>query len=181
MAPQTEVISSWSYSLTFRNLSCPKKKFRYPLLTVVWELVLHQGRIQIQPFFSLLMAAAYLLYRLSTVYRIKHGGGASGERWENPPPMLVTTGPYAFSRNPVYVGHALFLIGLALLLKSLFVARCSATNTGWPNYSGRRNLNGKAESSVGCQASSDTAGGVQRSIIDDLVDRGTCGRSEVLR
>ena len=90
----------------------------FPLVTVAWELVLHQGRIQLQPFFSLLMLAGYLLYRLSTAYRIKHGGGASGERWENPPPRLVATGPYAFSRNPVYVGHVLFLIGLALLLKS---------------------------------------------------------------
>ena len=37
------------------------------------------------------MLADYLVYRLSTRYRIKHGGGALGESWEKPPEELITT------------------------------------------------------------------------------------------
>lgn len=96
--------------------------FLYPLVTMAWELFLHRGRIQVQPFFLFLMLAGYLVYRLSTRYRIKHGGGALGESWEKPPEELITTGPYGCSRNPVYLGHILFLIGLTLFLKSLLAA-----------------------------------------------------------
>ena len=41
---------------------------------------------------------------------------------DNPPERLVTTGPYAHTRNPIYLGHIIFLVGLALFLKSAFAA-----------------------------------------------------------
>ena len=37
----------------------------------------------------------------------------------NPPPKLVTTGPYAFARNPMVTGVFLLLFGLGLLLGSI--------------------------------------------------------------
>lgn len=35
---------------------------------------------------------------------------------------LVTTGPYAISRNPIYVGNTFIVLGIAILLSSLWMA-----------------------------------------------------------
>lgn len=72
------------------------------------------------------MIVGYLLYKLSTRYRVKHCGGGAGEKWEKQPQRLITTGPYAFTRNPVYLGHLIFLIGLAVTLNSLIAAILAA-------------------------------------------------------
>ena len=37
----------------------------------------------------------------------------------NPPPKLVTTGPYAYVRNPMLSGVFIFLLGLGILLNSI--------------------------------------------------------------
>jgi len=37
----------------------------------------------------------------------------------NPPPKLVTTGPYAHTRNPMLTGLFVLLFGLGLLLQSI--------------------------------------------------------------
>ena len=38
-----------------------------------------------------------------------------------PSTALVVNGPYAFTRNPIYVGFALAYLGLAIMLTSLWV------------------------------------------------------------
>ena len=38
------------------------------------------------------------------------------------PSSLLTTGPYAFSRNPMYLGWAILAVGLAILVNSLWLA-----------------------------------------------------------
>ncbi|HEX7343428.1 MAG TPA: isoprenylcysteine carboxylmethyltransferase family protein [bacterium] len=37
----------------------------------------------------------------------------------NPPPKLVTSGPYAYVRNPMYAGAFIALIGVGVLLRSI--------------------------------------------------------------
>jgi len=37
----------------------------------------------------------------------------------NPPPKLVTTGPYAYVRNPMVSGVFIWLFGLGVLLRSI--------------------------------------------------------------
>lgn len=87
-----------------------------PLVVLAWELLLHHGTPRFQPWFLLLMAWGYLQYKLVGRYRIGLGGGGPGMK--TMPERLVTGGPYAYTRNPMYLGHLIFLAGLALTLRS---------------------------------------------------------------
>lgn len=88
----------------------------YPVVVVVWELAWNGGRLNIAPAFLPLLAWGYLQYRLVGRYRLRLGGGGPG--MDTPPERLVTTGPFALCRNPMYLGHLIFLAGLALSLRS---------------------------------------------------------------
>ena len=64
-----------------------------------------------------LMAWGYLQYRFSGSYRIRRAGGPPGMS-QGQPDRLVTTGPYAITRNPMYLGHLVFLTGLTIATRS---------------------------------------------------------------
>jgi hypothetical protein len=101
----------------------------YPLLTLIFELIVHSGRIQINPWFLPLMIWGYLQYRLCGNYRTARGGGGPGP--EIPPERLVSSGLYAYTRNPMYLGHIIFLIGLTLTLQSWLAALITIAVAIW--------------------------------------------------
>lgn len=101
----------------------------YPFLTLLWEYFSRGGNLSLNLWFSPLLLWGYLQYRLCGLYRIKHGGGGPG--LETPPDRLVDTGPYAYTRNPMYLGHLVFLIGLTLTLQSLFAALITIAVAVW--------------------------------------------------
>lgn len=101
----------------------------YPLITIAWELLIHRGRLEFQPIFLPLMAWGYLQYRLCGAYRVKRGGGGPG--FDTPPERLVMSGPYAYTRNPMYLGHLIYLAGLALSLQSLLAAVITLATAIW--------------------------------------------------
>ena len=107
----------------------------YPLLAVAWELLIHR-RLNVQPIFLPLMVWGYLQYRLCGRYRLKRGGGGPGI--ETPPERLVLSGPYAYTRNPMYLGHIIFLAGLALTLQSLFAVVIALVTAIWFHLRVRR-------------------------------------------
>ncbi len=100
----------------------------YPLLAVGWELG-WRGGLDLHPAFLPVMLWGYLQYRLCGWYRVKRGGGGPG--LDVPPERLVLGGPYAYTRNPMYLGHIIYLIGLALTLQSLFAAALAAATAVW--------------------------------------------------
>lgn len=75
-----------------------------------------------------LCALGFFLYRAAGTYRRERDAGPDG--FAQPPVRLVTTGPYALSRNPMYLGHLLFLAGLALATGS----RIAAAGLVWQAY-----------------------------------------------
>ena len=104
----------------------------YPIVTIAWELLFNRGSLSFEPLFLPLMLWGYLQYRLCGRYRIKHGGGGPG--LETLPERLVSTGPYAYSRNPMYLGHIIFLLGLTLTLKSLLAALITVATAIWFHF-----------------------------------------------
>ena len=88
----------------------------YPVVALVWEVAINGVRFEPNLWFAPLMIWGYLQYRLCGRYRVSRGGGGPG--LETPPDRLVATGFYAYTRNPMYLGHIIFLIGLTLTLKS---------------------------------------------------------------
>lgn len=69
--------------------------------------------------FAALLPWGYLQYRLCGEYRTRRGKGGPGMR--RPPETIVTSGPYAVTRNPMYLGHVVFLTGLTLVTRSRLV------------------------------------------------------------
>lgn len=89
----------------------------YPLLIVLLEILWQQGLPDIVIWGVPLLPWGYLQYRLCGDYRTRHGGGGPGI--EVPPERIVDTGIYGWLRNPMYLGHMIFMAGLAITFQSL--------------------------------------------------------------
>jgi protein-S-isoprenylcysteine O-methyltransferase Ste14 len=77
----------------------------------------------------LLLVWGYLQYRLVGSYRWRHGGGGPGP--EVPPQRIVANGLYRTTRNPMYLGHLIFLAGLALTLRSWLALAILIASAAW--------------------------------------------------
>jgi len=97
----------------------------------------------IVPWFALLLAWGFLQYLLVGRYRRRLGGGGPG--MTVPPESLVTSGPYAWCRNPMYLGHLIFLVGLALGLASWAGASLALGTAVWLQFRVRRDERRLAE------------------------------------
>jgi protein-S-isoprenylcysteine O-methyltransferase Ste14 len=101
----------------------------YPLGVIAFELVVRRGNLVIVPWGALLLAWGYLQYRLTGNYRVQHGGGGPGVTV--PPEHLAEDGLYAYTRNPMYLGHLIFMLGLAVTFWSWLALILFAVNAVW--------------------------------------------------
>lgn len=88
----------------------------WPAVVFIYEIASEGTDFSILPFGIVFLVWGYVQYRYAGAYRTKHGGGGPGIA--NPPTSLVTTGLYAYIRNPMYLGHLIFMYGLTLTFKS---------------------------------------------------------------
>jgi protein-S-isoprenylcysteine O-methyltransferase Ste14 len=114
-----------------------------PIVVVAWELLVNGGQLRVEPWFLPLVLWGFLQYRLVGRYRLRRGGGGPG--MGTPPERLVTGGLYAWCRNPMYLGHIIFLVGLALSLRSLLAAIVAAASAVWFHVRVRRDERRLAE------------------------------------
>jgi protein-S-isoprenylcysteine O-methyltransferase Ste14 len=100
----------------------------YPLCVIAFELAV-RGVLVIEPWGVLLLAWGYLQYRLTGHHRVQHGGGGPGITV--PPEHIVEDGLYAYTRNPMFLGHLIFMLGLAVTFWSWFALILFAVNAIW--------------------------------------------------
>ena len=107
----------------------------YPIAIVGIELAVRGGALPFAPWGLPLLLWGYLQYRLGGEYRTKHGGGGPGI--EVPPERIVDTGIYRYIRNPMYLGHMIFMAGLAVTFESWAAVALLAFHLYWFNARAR--------------------------------------------
>jgi protein-S-isoprenylcysteine O-methyltransferase Ste14 len=86
------------------------------VLNLIWPLrFITSAQVMAGP---VIVFAALLLFALSLREFRAHGTSVRGTERTT---TIVRTGPYRFSRNPIYVAFVLFLLGLALWLNNLWL------------------------------------------------------------
>jgi protein-S-isoprenylcysteine O-methyltransferase Ste14 len=100
-----------------------------PVLVVGFELAWRRGQLAIVPAGFALLAWGYLQYLLVGRFRTRSGGGGPG--FGVPPDRIVEDGPYRYVRNPMYLGHLIFMLGLALTFASWFALILFAARALW--------------------------------------------------
>ena len=110
--------------------STPNRTFvLWPAVLVGAEAALQGGFPRVELWALPLLVWGVLQYRLVGRWRLREGGGGPG--LSVPPERLVTGGPYRFCRNPMYLGHLIFLAGLALALRSWPGAAVFVAHAAW--------------------------------------------------
>jgi protein-S-isoprenylcysteine O-methyltransferase Ste14 len=56
-------------------------------------------------------------------------GGGPGI--DTPPERIIANGPYRYTRNPMYLGHLIFMLGLALTFWSCFALILFVARAAW--------------------------------------------------
>jgi len=100
-----------------------------PLAVVAFELALHRGALTVVPAGVPLLLWGYLQYLIVGRYRLPRAGGSPG--MDRPPERIIAQGPYRWSRNPMYLGHLIFLAGLAWTFWSWFALIVLAARATW--------------------------------------------------
>jgi len=121
--------SAWRRTQRWFKSTSKRTFVVYPIAVIAFELGLHGLKPAIHPAGAILLLWGYLQYRLVGGYRTQRGGGGPGI--EVPPDRVVTGGPYRFLRNPMYLGHLIFMLGLAVTFSSWLALFLFAFHAVW--------------------------------------------------
>jgi protein-S-isoprenylcysteine O-methyltransferase Ste14 len=89
-----------------------------PVIVIAFEAAWPGGNLVIVPWGAILLIWGYAQYRFVGGYRHPRAGGSWGV--DVAPDTIVDTGPYRYTRNPMYLGHLIFMAGLAITFQSRF-------------------------------------------------------------
>jgi protein-S-isoprenylcysteine O-methyltransferase Ste14 len=123
------MMTAWQKALRWVK-STPNRTFiLFPVLVFAFEAARRGGMPAIEPWGAILLLWGYLQYRLVGRDRRARGGGGPGV--ETPPDRIVTDGAYRYLRNPMYLGHLIFMAGLAITFSSWFALALLVVHAGW--------------------------------------------------
>ena len=100
-----------------------------PLAVIAFEYVWRGGHLAFVWWGVPLLAWGYLQYKLVGGYRGPRAGGGPG--METMPERILDHGPYQYTRNPMYLGHLIFMVGLAITFWSWFALILLAARAIW--------------------------------------------------
>ena len=103
----------------------------YPLVTVAIEFILGHGITDFNAWGIFFLAWGYSQYKFCGRYRRKYGGGGDGVSANIPPRQIVDKGFFKYTRNPMYLGHIIFVIGLVITFSSWFAMAMLAIIIPW--------------------------------------------------
>jgi protein-S-isoprenylcysteine O-methyltransferase Ste14 len=98
-----------------------------PVIVLVEQGISHR---RLHPEWLPVMAWGFAQYKLAGGYRLPRAGGPPGMS-QGFPETLVDDGVYAWTRNPMYLGHMVFATGLALVTRSPIAAAAAAALPPW--------------------------------------------------
>lgn len=101
----------------------------YRLCIIALELLIRRGESQFVIWGLPLLIWGYGQYRFSRNYRTAHGGGGPGI--DNLLQRIVATGIYRYTRNPIYLGHLIFMLRLALTFYVVSALPLLASSAFW--------------------------------------------------
>ncbi|MSP94390.1 MAG: isoprenylcysteine carboxylmethyltransferase family protein [Alphaproteobacteria bacterium] len=101
----------------------------YPIAVILFQLAINRGYLDVRPWGAVFLLWGYLQYRLIGRYRVRRGGGGPG--LEVPPDRIVADGPYRYTRNPMYLGHLIFMLGLFVTFSSWLAAALLVFHMAW--------------------------------------------------
>jgi steroid 5-alpha reductase family enzyme len=117
-------------ALLSRFRSTPARTFvLYPALAIAQSAIANRGIVRLDLRFAPLLIWGYLEYRVCGDYRQRLHAGSRG--MERLPDHIIRSGPYAYTRNPMYLGHLIFMFGLALVTRSKLAWLILLANAPW--------------------------------------------------
>ena len=110
-------------------MSTPRRTFiLFPLLVILFEFTVYR-QLTVAWWGLPFLVWGYLQYKLPGAFR--HGIAKGGSGMTGMPEQLVEDGPYSYIRNPMYLGHLIFLLGLTLTTQSWLALLILIGNIVW--------------------------------------------------